>query len=50
VVSGLVFIDMLHHLEKIGDHCFNVIRSFCELEVATSGVGQKSEVDGYKAS
>ena len=27
VASGLIFIDLLHNLEKIGDHCFNLIRA-----------------------
>jgi phosphate:Na+ symporter len=27
VNSGLIFVDMLHSLEKIGDHSFNVARA-----------------------
>jgi len=27
VTSGLIYIDMLHNLEKIGDHTFKLVRS-----------------------
>jgi len=27
VISGLIFIDMLHNLEKIGDHTFKIAKS-----------------------
>jgi len=41
VVSGLIFIDLLHNLEKIGDHCFTLTRALTEadLPVATTALG-----------
>jgi phosphate:Na+ symporter len=27
VLPGLIFIDMIHNLEKIGDHTYNVTKS-----------------------
>ena len=32
VVSGLIFIDLLHNLEKIGDHCFTLSRALVEVD------------------
>jgi phosphate:Na+ symporter len=37
VVSGLIFIDILHNLEKIGDHCFNLTRALADLNLTTTG-------------
>jgi len=35
VVSGLIFIDLLHNLEKIGDHCFKLARALAEADLQT---------------
>ncbi len=45
VVSGLIFIDLLHNLEKIGDHCFNLIRALVEVDhpVATANQDDNTE-------
>ena len=40
VISGLIFIDLLHNLEKIGDHCFNMARSFVEVDLPAATVSQ----------
>ena len=44
VVSGLIFIDLLHSLEKVGDHCFKLTRVLTEVDLpaASARFGDES--------
>jgi phosphate:Na+ symporter len=45
VVSGLIFIDLLHNLEKIGDHFFNLSRALADVDLPAASLVRQADQD-----